>query len=136
METGYGIIDTWDKIVEAMLEVAPTTLEGVNQRVTELATTVRQESEEFQLTIALGHIETLEARDPEPQDESAEAGSSCIAAAWAERDANRSRNADDSHDSGTGGRRQVSNVRKCTYTNFLKSQPMNFKGTEGVVGLT
>ncbi|GKG55002.1 hypothetical protein Tco_0562989, partial [Tanacetum coccineum] len=32
METGYGIIDTWDKIVEAMLEVAPTTLEEVNQR--------------------------------------------------------------------------------------------------------
>ncbi|GKC20054.1 hypothetical protein Tco_1022204, partial [Tanacetum coccineum] len=48
METGYGITDTWDEIVEAMLEVAPTTLEGVNQRVTELATTVRQENEEFQ----------------------------------------------------------------------------------------
>ncbi|GJY26679.1 hypothetical protein Tco_0401405 [Tanacetum coccineum] len=47
METGYGITDTWDEIVEAMLEVAPTTLEGVIQRVTELATTVRQENEEF-----------------------------------------------------------------------------------------
>ncbi|GKB84483.1 hypothetical protein Tco_0956755 [Tanacetum coccineum] len=47
METGYGITDTWDEIVEAMLEVAPTTLEGVNQRVTELATTVRQENEEL-----------------------------------------------------------------------------------------
>ncbi|GKB72957.1 hypothetical protein Tco_0934369, partial [Tanacetum coccineum] len=46
METGYGITNTWDKIVEAMLEVAPTTLEGVNQRVTKLATTVRQENEE------------------------------------------------------------------------------------------
>ncbi|GJZ48867.1 hypothetical protein Tco_0603057 [Tanacetum coccineum] len=40
-EMGYGIIDTWDEIVKAMLEVAPTTLEGVDQRVTELATTVR-----------------------------------------------------------------------------------------------
>ncbi|GKC78915.1 hypothetical protein Tco_1129689 [Tanacetum coccineum] len=30
-----------------------------------------------QLTTALGHIETLEARDPEPQDEPTEAGSSC-----------------------------------------------------------
>ncbi|GKA68903.1 hypothetical protein Tco_0768820 [Tanacetum coccineum] len=46
MEMGYGIIDTWDEIVEAMLEVAPTTLEGVNQRVKELSTTVRQENEE------------------------------------------------------------------------------------------
>ncbi|GKF63628.1 hypothetical protein Tco_0187076, partial [Tanacetum coccineum] len=46
METGYGIIDAWDEIIEAMLEVAPTTLEGVNQRVIELATTVRQKTKE------------------------------------------------------------------------------------------
>ncbi|GKE48952.1 hypothetical protein Tco_1480210 [Tanacetum coccineum] len=38
--------DTWDEIVEAMLEVAPTTLERVDQRVTELDTTVRQRTEE------------------------------------------------------------------------------------------
>ncbi|GJZ40764.1 hypothetical protein Tco_0587650 [Tanacetum coccineum] len=148
--------DTCDEIVEAMLEVAPTTLEGVDQRVTELDTTVRQRTEEFQvrfeeayddraylrarvntlfrdrpyhrhtamaldreaiyariawtgseersaaieahvrtleeqvatliaqttslqtqLTTALGCIKTLEARDPEPQDGPAEAGSSC-----------------------------------------------------------
>ncbi|GJT05580.1 hypothetical protein Tco_0840042 [Tanacetum coccineum] len=156
METGYGITDTWDEIVKAMLEVAPTTLEGVNQRVTELATTVRQENEEFQvrledaqddraylrtqfntlfryrpyhrhtamildrevmyariawtssedrsaaieahvrtleahvttliaqtsslqtqLTTMLRRIETLKGRDPEPQDEPTEVGSSC-----------------------------------------------------------
>ncbi|GKE51859.1 hypothetical protein Tco_1487015, partial [Tanacetum coccineum] len=41
--------DTWDEIIEAMLEVAPTTLEGVDQRVTELDTTVRQRTEEFQV---------------------------------------------------------------------------------------
>ncbi|GJY90364.1 hypothetical protein Tco_0505560 [Tanacetum coccineum] len=124
--------DTWDEIVEAIMEVAPTTLEGVDQRVTDLATTVRQGTEEdrrfhrhtamlldreatyacrawtgsedrsaaieahvrtleahvatliaqtsslqTQLTTTLGRIETLEARDPEPQDEPAEAGSSC-----------------------------------------------------------
>nr|GEY97188.1 hypothetical protein [Tanacetum cinerariifolium] len=42
---GYGITDTWDEIVEAIMEIAPTTLEGVNQKVTELATTVRQDTE-------------------------------------------------------------------------------------------
>ncbi|GJY91036.1 hypothetical protein Tco_0506232 [Tanacetum coccineum] len=147
--------DTWDEIVEAMMEIAPTTLEGVDQRVTELDTTLRQRTEEFetrfeeahddraylgalvnslygdrlghrrtvvamdreaiyariawtsseersaaieahvrtleaqvatlithttslqtQLTSALGRIATLEARDPEPQDGPAEAGSS------------------------------------------------------------
>ncbi|GJU78781.1 hypothetical protein Tco_1275851 [Tanacetum coccineum] len=30
----------------------------------------------------------------------------------------------------------MSNVRECTYTDFLKCQPMNFKCTEGVVRLT
>ncbi|GJW31093.1 hypothetical protein Tco_0051125 [Tanacetum coccineum] len=155
-EIGYGITDTWDEIVEAMQEIAPTTLEEVNQRVTKFATTVRQDTDEFyvrfedaqddqaflrarvntlfrdrsyhchtamlldreatyarrawagsedksaaieahvrtleaqvatliaqtsslqtQLTTTLGRIQTLEARDLEPQDEPAKAGSSC-----------------------------------------------------------
>ncbi|GJV24426.1 putative reverse transcriptase domain-containing protein [Tanacetum coccineum] len=59
-----------------------------------------------------------------------------VVAALAERDASRSRDGDNSHGSGTGGRRQVPTQRECTYTDFLKCQPMNFKGTEGVVGLT
>ncbi|GJS51806.1 hypothetical protein Tco_0625168 [Tanacetum coccineum] len=40
------------------------------------------------------------------------------------------------HDSGTGSRRTERAARECTYTDFLKCQPLNFKGTEGVVGLT
>ncbi|GKD44500.1 hypothetical protein Tco_1269145 [Tanacetum coccineum] len=38
--------DTWDEMVEAMQEIAPTTLEGVNQRGTDLVTTVRQDTDE------------------------------------------------------------------------------------------
>nr|GFA53781.1 hypothetical protein [Tanacetum cinerariifolium]GFA54267.1 hypothetical protein [Tanacetum cinerariifolium] len=53
-----------------------------------------------------------------------------------ERDVDRSRNGDNSNDSGTGGRRQVTTQRECTYTDFLKCQPMSFQGTEGVIGLT
>nr|GEY62943.1 reverse transcriptase domain-containing protein [Tanacetum cinerariifolium] len=59
-----------------------------------------------------------------------------VATALAERDADRSRNGDNSHDSGTGVRMQVTTQRECTYTDFLKFQPMNFKGTKGVIGLT
>ncbi|GKC25285.1 hypothetical protein Tco_1027435 [Tanacetum coccineum] len=59
-----------------------------------------------------------------------------VADALAEHKANRSRNGDDSHDSGSGGKRQVPTARECTYSDFLKCQPLNFKGTEGVVGLT
>ncbi|GJZ80069.1 hypothetical protein Tco_0644906, partial [Tanacetum coccineum] len=47
-----------------------------------------------------------------------------------------SKNGDDSHDSGTGSRRTERAARECTYSDFLKCQPLNFKGTEGVVSLT
>ncbi|GKD55175.1 putative reverse transcriptase domain-containing protein [Tanacetum coccineum] len=56
--------------------------------------------------------------------------------ALAEHEANRSRNGDDSHNSGSDGRRRMLVACECTYTDFLKCQPLNFKGTEGVVGLT
>ncbi|GJY95455.1 hypothetical protein Tco_0511816 [Tanacetum coccineum] len=45
-------------------------------------------------------------------------------------------NGDDSHTSGTGARRPMQVARECTYPDLLKCQPLNFKGTEGVVGLT
>ncbi|GJR42767.1 hypothetical protein Tco_1310870 [Tanacetum coccineum] len=41
-QLGYGITDTWDDLVGAIQEIAPTTLEG-SARVTELVTTVDQE---------------------------------------------------------------------------------------------
>ncbi|GJV91751.1 putative reverse transcriptase domain-containing protein [Tanacetum coccineum] len=59
-----------------------------------------------------------------------------VADALAERDADRSRSGDDNHDSGSDGRRRMPVARECTYSDFLKCQPLNFKGTEGVVGLT
>nr|GEX47524.1 reverse transcriptase domain-containing protein [Tanacetum cinerariifolium] len=37
---------------------------------------------------------------------------------------------------GEGLRRPVQPVRVCSYTDFMKCQPLNFKGTEGVVGLS
>ncbi|GKE41501.1 hypothetical protein Tco_1468785 [Tanacetum coccineum] len=60
-----------------------------------------------------------------------------VTAALAARDADRNMNGDDSHNSGTGVRRTERTARKCTYTDFLKCQPLNFKGTKGVaVALT
>ncbi|GKG15861.1 hypothetical protein Tco_0358184, partial [Tanacetum coccineum] len=41
------------------------------------------------------------------------------------RDANR--NGDDSHISGTGGRRTKRVVRECTYQDFMKCKPLYFK---------
>ncbi|GKC82178.1 hypothetical protein Tco_1137895 [Tanacetum coccineum] len=50
-----------------------------------------------------------------------------VADALAVHDANRSWNGDDSHNSGKGSRRTERTARECTYTDFLKCQPMNFK---------
>nr|GEZ13262.1 putative reverse transcriptase domain-containing protein [Tanacetum cinerariifolium] len=56
-----------------------------------------------------------------------------VAAAMAEAEARRVRNGYGNNGSGP---RLAQTVRECTYPDFLKCQPLNFKGTEGVIGLT
>ncbi|GJU83482.1 reverse transcriptase domain-containing protein [Tanacetum coccineum] len=58
-----------------------------------------------------------------------------VTAALVARDANRNTNDDDSHVSRTCVRRTKRVARECTYPDFMKCQPLNFKGTEGVVEL-
>ncbi|GKA05162.1 reverse transcriptase domain-containing protein [Tanacetum coccineum] len=57
-----------------------------------------------------------------------------VTAALAPRDANT--NCVDSHNSGTVARRNERATHECTDPDFMKCQPLNFKGTEGVVKLT
>ncbi|GKA24103.1 putative reverse transcriptase domain-containing protein [Tanacetum coccineum] len=57
-----------------------------------------------------------------------------VTAALAAHDATR--NGDDSHTSRTGVRRTERVARECTYQDFMKYQPVYFKGTKGVVELT
>ncbi|GKB49566.1 putative reverse transcriptase domain-containing protein [Tanacetum coccineum] len=57
-----------------------------------------------------------------------------VTAALAARDVNT--NGVDNHNSGTGARRNERSTRECTYPDFMKCQPLNFKGTEGFVELT
>ncbi|GJY96385.1 putative reverse transcriptase domain-containing protein [Tanacetum coccineum] len=47
-----------------------------------------------------------------------------------------STNRDGSHSSHGDYRRNVQTAHPCFYTDFMKCQPLNFKGTEGIVGLT
>nr|GEY47616.1 hypothetical protein [Tanacetum cinerariifolium] len=49
-----------------------------------------------------------------------------IVDALAARDADRSMNDDDSHNSGTGVRRQAPLARECTYPDFMKCKPLYF----------
>ncbi|GJU94006.1 putative reverse transcriptase domain-containing protein [Tanacetum coccineum] len=86
--------------------------------------------------------QTLEARDPEPQDGPADAGSLALIAQGVSdalvgyKATRNSRNGYDSHESGSGVGRTKRATHECTYTDSLKCQPLNFKGTKGVVGLT
>ncbi|GJZ84195.1 putative reverse transcriptase domain-containing protein [Tanacetum coccineum] len=56
-----------------------------------------------------------------------------VAAAMAEAEASRVRNGYDSNGSRP---RPAQAVRECSYSEFLKCKPLDFKGTEGVVELT
>ncbi|GJZ41316.1 hypothetical protein Tco_0588202 [Tanacetum coccineum] len=47
--------------------------------------------------------------------------------ALAARDADRNTNGDNNHNSGTGVRRTERVARECTYPEFMKCQPLNFK---------
>ncbi|GKC09325.1 hypothetical protein Tco_1000935 [Tanacetum coccineum] len=49
--------------------------------------------------------------------------------ALAARDADRNTNGDDIYNSGTGVRRTERVARECTYPDFMKCQPLKFKGT-------
>ncbi|GJU44174.1 putative reverse transcriptase domain-containing protein [Tanacetum coccineum] len=69
-----------------------------------------------QLIAALRRIDTLEAREPAHTDDPEDADS-----------CKRSRNGDDIHDSGSDGRRRMPIARECTYNDFMKCQPLNFK---------
>ncbi|GJZ43930.1 hypothetical protein Tco_0591185 [Tanacetum coccineum] len=193
-------------LVGAIDEIAPTTVEGVNQRVTDLATMFEEEYQhsalilelqsadhrrqrvisellasdhkrQVQLTVEviMGYSQLADCIDllfclatqyrsfvqkmapkrrttrlnpdatPTPVTDTHTTTSVTnaqiqaminegVTAALAARDATR--NGDDSHTSGTGVRRPVQVARECTYPDFLKCQPLNFKGTKGVVGLT
>ncbi|GKC03823.1 hypothetical protein Tco_0995433 [Tanacetum coccineum] len=57
-----------------------------------------------------------------------------VADALVDYEANRN-SGNGSHDSGSGGGRTSHTAHVCTYKEFLNCQSLNFKGTEGAVGL-
>ncbi|GKE15784.1 putative reverse transcriptase domain-containing protein, partial [Tanacetum coccineum] len=84
-----------------------------------------------------GHVTTLQGQVTTLQGQQGPSGGPAQPVAPEEagtRDANRA--GDDSHTSGTGVRRTGRVARGCTYQDFMKCQPLNFKGIKGVVQLT
>nr|GEU35132.1 hypothetical protein [Tanacetum cinerariifolium] len=114
---------------------APTTLEDLGQRVTKLAATLAVDTQEIYILKKMPPKKRFTIITTTTPITNAQIKALIVqgaADALAEHDADRSKNGDDNYDSGSGVRRQAPTARECTYSDFLKCQPINFKDTEGV----
>nr|GEU71539.1 hypothetical protein [Tanacetum cinerariifolium] len=123
----YVFIDTMDASISAAESRAMTVVEVVNDRrirdEDRLTAHIQYEHDRFR--------DLVHAIEAGPQDGPEDVGSS-FDDALAERDADRGMNGDDSHDSGSDERRRMHVARECTYSDFLKCQPLNFKESDEV----
>ncbi|GJX43529.1 hypothetical protein Tco_0260205 [Tanacetum coccineum] len=132
-EVGYGITDTWDEMLEDMLGASATDETELGRRMTNFVTTVRQDTDEI-------YVRLGEAQDERSlmsgrlnliqKDRRTHAHTALLM----KREARLSREAY-GWSMDTSVRRTERVARECTYPNFMKCQPLNFKGTEGVVKL-
>ncbi|GKA72359.1 putative reverse transcriptase domain-containing protein [Tanacetum coccineum] len=134
----YGFIDTVDSSICASESRTMTAVGEVNDKATEARrawaqSESRNQAMKPQLQALQRDVSILHRQRIDDGDRLA----SHIQHGMTEHEANKtSRNGDDSNDLGSGKRRQVPTTCECTYSDFLKCQPLNFKGIEGVVGLT
>nr|GEW20940.1 reverse transcriptase domain-containing protein [Tanacetum cinerariifolium] len=149
-ELSYGITNTWDEMLDDRALIS----EQVNMLYRDRrdhARTAKLMKAEARLS-RQAWVQSMDASDlvrfevmalrtqrgpvrgPAQSKAPEEAGG--VANALASRDADRSRNSEDSHESKMGVRRQSPPTRECTYQDFMKCKPLYFKGTEGVVELT
>nr|GEV54572.1 reverse transcriptase domain-containing protein [Tanacetum cinerariifolium] len=148
-EVVYGIRDTWIDSAEAVPEMAPTTLEGVNTRVTKLAELHEHDTQDLyalledaqdgrthisqQTNHGTGNKTMKESNtDTPPHHITPESVQAMIDQALLRN----STNGDGSQSSHEDNPRHVQTTRHCFYVEFMKCHPLNFKGNEGVVGLT
>nr|GEY17692.1 hypothetical protein [Tanacetum cinerariifolium] len=152
-EVGYGITDSWDEIVET-LQGAPSERQlGCPERLgydrwmrvilPAIMTSEMLRADHRRFTEIRG-LRTADRDSPTGTGDSLTGTgyriTGTVGTRWRRkwhqndlpaRDALRSTNGDDSHNSKTGVRRTERATYKCTYTDFLKCQPLHFKGTEG-----
>nr|GEV65738.1 putative reverse transcriptase domain-containing protein [Tanacetum cinerariifolium] len=130
MKTSRESLEFYSRHYDAQKDRAGVRAEiEVLKRERDLLTSKRRQTAD---DLAVQHIITQALEAGAHVDTLEDAGSR-VAAAMAEAEASRVRNGYDNNGSGP---RLAQAVRECTYPDFLKCQPLNFKGTEGVVGLT
>ncbi|GJW70509.1 hypothetical protein Tco_0127426 [Tanacetum coccineum] len=147
-ELGYVLADNWDDIEDEIIYSQLDDATGMNEDSTwspesTCCTGIGHSLTQLALMMDVGGPDYLRAAghvtDPTTTTSVTSAqlqamideGVTAVLAARA-----TTRNGDDSHTSGTGVRRNERTVRECTYQDFMKCQPLFFRGTEGVVDLT
>nr|GEV54571.1 hypothetical protein [Tanacetum cinerariifolium] len=147
-EVGYGIRDTWIDPTEAVPEMAPTTLEEVDTKVTELVELHEHDTQDLYALLknvqdGRTRISQRVAMDSQRVDLLMEDRMTLQEIVWiVEEEAYAAREAwahsirDGSQISHGDNPRNVQTTRACFYADFMKCRPLNFKGNEGVVGLT
>ncbi|GJY69574.1 retrovirus-related pol polyprotein from transposon TNT 1-94 [Tanacetum coccineum] len=125
-------VDTVDASIRASESRMMTVMEEDRSMV--LEATIR--AQKARTTTLEAQVRTLQTQHDRMEWQRQDAAQG-VADALAKHEANKnSRNGDDIDDSGSGRRRQMPTTHECTYSDFLKCQPLNFKCTEGVIGLT
>nr|GEV54947.1 DNA-directed DNA polymerase [Tanacetum cinerariifolium] len=153
-EVFYGIRDVWVDSTEAVEEVGPMTLEGVNARVTELAKVHEEETQDIYAmeTVLLMEQEALVFREAWAQAAATVTAvapmtvvavekliEARVSAALANHETLRNSingHGDGSHNSYIGIRGTMRTPHEYTYKDFLNCQPLTFKVTKGVVVLS
>ncbi|GKD96198.1 putative reverse transcriptase domain-containing protein, partial [Tanacetum coccineum] len=102
-----------------------TSIEEVNLRVSYQAQVHKQESEDFYTQL---HDAQTDRRDIRLEIDVLRGQMTAYETELRGDDASQSL--------GRGLRRPVQPARVCSYTDFIKCQPLNFKGTKGIVGLS
>nr|GEX80069.1 putative reverse transcriptase domain-containing protein [Tanacetum cinerariifolium] len=155
-EVKYGIRDTSVDPVEAVPEIAPMTLREVNTRVTELAELHEHDTHDLYALLEnaqdsrtrISQRVTMDSQQimapvtrqgpniPPNNTNLKNMTPESVQAMIDQALLRNSTNRDGSHSSHEDNRRNVQTARLCFYADFMKCQPLNFNGTEGVVGLT
>nr|GEW58437.1 putative reverse transcriptase domain-containing protein [Tanacetum cinerariifolium] len=128
----YSFVDTMDANIRSAKRRTMAAIEVVNLRVSyqeqkQMAPRRTTKSTADQETVNATTVTNAQLQTMIDQG---------VTAALAARNALRSTNGDASHNSGTGVRRTERAARECTYIDFLKCQPLPFKGTERVASLS
>nr|GEW42508.1 putative reverse transcriptase domain-containing protein [Tanacetum cinerariifolium] len=110
-EVGYGIKDTWVDPAEAVPEIAPMT-------VGEEEAYVAREAWAHSIGLSQEVHSKLQTHQEQAMIDQALLRNST--------------NGDESHSLHEDNQKNVQTARPCFYADFMKCQPLNFKGTEGV----